>query len=81
MFVLGQDARECQWKLYHHILEGGYNQLTDEHEEPWEGNTKMMLYKLKLGVWKEGETPPEEEVDTNIDGVIPIAAILYETMR
>ena len=79
MLVVGQSNRECQWKFYHHIRDGGYNQLTDEHEKPWEGSTKMMLYKLKMGVWKDGETVIDDNGKFELDGIIPIAAILYST--
>lgn len=80
MLVLGQSYRECQWRLYHHLRDGGYNQFTDQHEQPWTGSTKMLLYKLKMERWLDGDDSGTGVKDpSKIDGVFPIAALLYTT--
>lgn len=71
LLVIGQANRESQWNLYHHIKDGGYNQITDEREDPWDGDTRMLLYKLKIGAWQS------EEEDFKVDGTVPIAALLH----
>lgn len=71
--VLGQANRESQWTLFHHIRDGGYNQITDEHEAPWEGSATMLLYKLEVGVWTDGED--EGRGSGDLDGVIAISTL------
>jgi len=78
--VVGQANRESQWLLYHHIKDGGYNQVTDEHEEPWTGHVEMRLYKLKVESWTEGddgEDADDDEGGTSDKSVLPIAVLLY----
>ena len=93
VLLIGQANREIQWQLYHHIRDGGYNQLTDEHEAPWEGRTQTLLYKLKMGKWRSGEEADavlyddhptstiddDTEKDKDLDGTIPVAALLHTT--
>lgn len=69
---VGQANRESQWDLYHNIRDGCYNQLTDEKETSWKGETKMLLYQLQLSKWHVGESD-----DVQIDGVLPIAVMLH----
>ena len=40
LFLAGQANRESQWDLYKNIRDGAYNQLTDEKEPPWPGQTR-----------------------------------------
>lgn len=77
MLIVGQAYRESQWQLFHHIRDGGYNQITDEHEAPWDGSTRMLLYKLEMGTWSDGKTGGETDC---IDGFVPIAALLQTPM-
>ena len=70
---VGQANRESQWDLYNNIRKGCYNQLTDEHEPAWPGQTKMLLYNLEMSDWVEDPT----DCQSNIDGVVPIAVLLY----
>ena len=74
LVIIGQANREYHWHLYHHIRDGGYNQITDKKEAPWEGETKMLLYQLQLGAWQS-----EEEETFKVDGTVPIAALLHTT--
>jgi predicted nicotinamide N-methyase len=73
--VIGQANRESQWNLYHNIKDGCYNQLTDNKDDPWEGSTKMLLYSLEMSKWQSTESTDEEE----IDGIVPLGAILHRT--
>jgi predicted nicotinamide N-methyase len=66
LIVAGQANRQCQWDLYKNIRYGCYNQLTDEHEPPWPGQTKMLLYNLEM-----------RNEESQIDGVIPMAVIIH----
>ena len=68
-----QANRESLWDLYRNIRDGCYNQLTDEHEEPWSGETKMLLYNLKMSEWVDNV----EDCDSKIDGTVPIAVLLH----
>lgn len=76
--IIGQTNRESQWELYHNIKDGCYNQLTDEHEKPWAGTTKMLLYKLRMQQWNEQGEAGVSDGDFPLDGVVPIAALIYE---
>jgi predicted nicotinamide N-methyase len=73
---VGQANREAQWQLYHNLRNGCYNQLTDEHEGPWPGSTQMLLYRLEMYRWQDPTSSSHE-----LDGVLPIAAILYNSSR
>ena len=78
--VVGQANRESQWELYRNLLNGCYNQLTDEHEAPWPGTTQMLLYKLELSKWYETTSESKNsDATVEIDGVIPIAVLLHQT--
>ncbi len=71
--VVGQANRESQWDLYHNIRDGCYNQLTDEREAPWNGETRMLLYQLQMFKWQVDDDPSFE----TLDGTIPIAVMLH----
>jgi hypothetical protein len=75
LFVAGQANRESQWDLYKNIQNGCYNQLTDEHEPPWPGTTRMLLYNLRMSSFCESL----DEIDNNIDGVVPISLIIHHS--
>ena len=80
--VVGQANRESQWELYHNILDGCYNQLTDETEEPWPGSTRMLLYRLEMSHWVTSTNDNDlatDEREKMVDGVIPIAALLHQS--
>lgn len=71
--VVGQANRESQWDLYHNIRDGCYNQRTDTREDPWKGETRMLLYQLELSKWHT------ENFSDNLqlDGTLPIAVMLH----
>eukprot|EP00527_Entomoneis_sp_CCMP2396_P007620 CAMPEP_0198140362 /NCGR_PEP_ID=MMETSP1443-20131203/3531_1 /TAXON_ID=186043 /ORGANISM="Entomoneis sp., Strain CCMP2396" /LENGTH=357 /DNA_ID=CAMNT_0043802755 /DNA_START=182 /DNA_END=1255 /DNA_ORIENTATION=- len=73
--IVCQANRKSQWDLYHNIVDGCYNQLTDQHDVPWEGKTNMLLYNLRVGSWQEGN----DNVEGSSGGTVPIAALLHET--
>ena len=73
MMVLGQANRQSQWDLYKNIKDGCYNQLTDEHEPAWIGDTRMLLYVLDVGYCQENGDSHSDEVD----GMIPMAALFH----
>lgn len=77
--VVGQANRESQWDLYHNIRDGCYNQLTDEKESPWIGETRMLLYRLQLSKWHVEEDEEMEVSSDNLelDGTLPIAVVLH----
>jgi hypothetical protein len=72
MFI-AQANRESQWDLYKNMRDGCYNQLTDEREPPWPGETKMLLFNLKMSDWVENK----ENYDSQTDGVVPMSVILH----
>ena len=72
LLFIGQANRESQWDLYKNFRDGCYNQLTDEHEGPWPGETKMLLFNLKMSEWVD----TIEDCDLRTDGVVPISVIL-----
>jgi len=72
----GQANRECQWILYRNLIEGCYNQLTDEREPAWRGKTHMLLYELDVYEWREEGDDEGREV---CDGTIPIAVMMHQT--
>ena len=51
LWVMGQANREMQWQFYHHLRDGGYNQLVDQHEQPWPGDISMILFQLEMQFW------------------------------
>lgn len=71
--IAGQANRESQWDLYHNIRDGCYNQLTDEKDAPWKGETRMLLYQLQLSKWHSVESSD----DLELDGTLPIAVLLH----
>jgi hypothetical protein len=73
LMFAGQANRESQWDLYKNMRDGCYNQLTDEHEPPLPGETKMLLYKFKMSNWVENI----DECDSSIDGTVPICVLLH----
>ena len=73
MMVLGQANRQSQWDLYKNIKDGCYNQLTDEHEPAWIGDTRMLLYVLDVGYCQQDGDSHSDEVD----GMIPMAALFH----
>jgi predicted nicotinamide N-methyase len=73
MIVVSQANRESQWDLYNNIRKGCYNQLTDEHEPPWPGQTKMLLYNLEMSDWVEDPA----DCATQINGVLGISVLLH----
>jgi hypothetical protein len=75
LFV-GQANRESQWDLYRNINHGCYNQRTDNHDGPWEGTTKSLLYKLQMETWATGDPGTERG---QVDGVIPIAVLIHQS--
>lgn len=80
----GQANRECQWTLYRNLVDGCYNQLTDEREPPWGGQTRMLLYELDMYEWREeeeggGSGDDATEKENVCDGTIPIAVMLHQT--
>jgi predicted nicotinamide N-methyase len=77
LLVAGQANRESQWNLYHNILNGCYNQHTDEREGPWVGVTQMLLYHLEMSKWHVSTT--DVTFQPEIDGVIAIAALVHQT--
>lgn len=70
---VGQANRESQWDLYKNIRDGCYNQLTDEHDPPWDGATHMILYRLQMSKFCE----TLDECDTSIEGTVPIAVLRH----
>jgi hypothetical protein len=76
LLVIGQANRESQWDLYKSIMNGCYNQYTDEHEPPWPGTTKMLLFKMKMSTFCEQVEACES--DESSDGVIPISVIVHQ---
>jgi hypothetical protein len=73
LFVAGQANRESLWDLYKNIKNGCYNQLTDEHDQPWPGTTRMLLYNLQMSSFCESL----DETDNNIDGDVPVSVIIH----
>lgn len=71
--IVGQANRDSLWDLYMNISNGCYNQLTDEREPPWKGDSKMLLYRLEMETWVEDNGVPKS------DGVLPIAVVLHAT--
>ncbi|GKY92662.1 hypothetical protein MPSEU_000236200 [Mayamaea pseudoterrestris] len=76
MLTVGQGNRNSQWDLHNNLLHGCYNQLTDQHEDPWPGSTQTLLYKLQMNDWKR---VGDSSVAETTDGALPIAALLYQT--
>lgn len=73
LLFLGQANRQSQWDLYRNIKDGCYNQLTDEHELSWIGETRMLLYVLEIGrCQKDGDKMSDEA-----DDFIPMAALFH----
>jgi len=68
--IVGQANRESQWDLYNNIQSGSYNQITDEHEGPWDGSTCLLLYDLAVGLWEEDTASNEEEDKYNGHGTM-----------
>ena len=77
LLVVGQANRQSQWDLYDNLISGCYNQLTDEREPPWDGMTRMLLYRLQLNEWTSGEENSDDDAE-RVDTVIPIAVLLHE---
>ncbi|GAX20928.1 hypothetical protein FisN_1Lh413 [Fistulifera solaris] len=73
--VVGQANRESQWDLYHNVRDGCYNQLTDEREAPWNGETRMLLYQLQMFKWQVDDDIALENQE--LDGTIPIAVMIH----
>lgn len=71
VMMVGQANRQSQWDLYDNLVKGCYNQITDEHEPPWPGRTRMLLYRLRMNEWTENG-------EERLDSVIPIAVLLHE---
>jgi predicted nicotinamide N-methyase len=82
LLVIGQYNRQSQWHLYHYLKEGGHNQITDEHEPPWPGTTRMMLYRLETENWADASTDGDDEKSPRgrVEGSLPIAALYYTTI-
>jgi len=72
--VICQANRQSQWDLYDNLVKGSYNQLTDEHEGPWKGRTRMLLYRLQMHEWTDKTDSDDEVVHT----ILPIAVLLHE---
>jgi predicted nicotinamide N-methyase len=77
--ILGQANRQSQWDLYDNLKTGCYNQLTDEHEGPWPGQTRMLLYNLHVNQWRQDSDDATATANEKIGTVMPIAVILHET--
>jgi Lysine methyltransferase len=77
LFLAGQGNRESQWDLYKNIREGSYNQLTDEKEPPWPGQTKMLLYKLDMSEWREDRSEADAPSPEFRDGFFPIVFLVH----
>ena len=82
--IVGQANRQSQWDLYHNIVNGCYNQLTDKHEGPWEGTTHMLLYNLRIYDWQEMHVVPGASSTNSIptamtSTMVPIAALVHST--
>lgn len=75
MYIIGQGNRESQWDFFNNIRKGCYNQITDEQEPPWEGETKMILYNLKIGRWDEDSFNGGDKVQEEV----PIAVLVHAT--
>lgn len=73
--ALGQANRQEQWRLYHNLRDGCYNQLTDEQEDRWPGNVRVLLYKLHVFEWQAGDS---SSTASTMEGTIPVAAMIYE---
>lgn len=73
MIFVSQANRESQWELYNNIRKGCYNQLTDKHEPPWPGQTKMLLYNLEMSDWVEDPA----DCATQIDGKLGISVLIH----
>lgn len=75
LYIVGQANRESQWDLKNNIQNGCYNQITDEREPPWEGDTNMLLYNLKVGEWSGGDATTSNA--SEIDEEVPIAVCVH----
>ena len=73
--IVGNANRKSQWDLYHSLLDGCYNQMTDELEPPWPGHTSMILYSLCLGKWCEGS---RSDPAAPVDDMVPISVLLHK---
>jgi len=76
----GQANRECQWMLYHNLKEGCYDQLTDQHDPPWEGQTRVLLYNLDVCEWQkqEGEAVLDDVGGSVVEGTLGIAVMVHQ---
>ena len=75
LYIVGQANRESHWDLKNNFQNGCYNQITDEREPPWEGDTNMLLYNLKVGQWGNGEGKTSNA--NEIDEEVPIAVCVH----
>lgn len=75
VLITSQANRQSQWDLYDNMKKGCYNQLTDEHEGPWPGQTRMLLYKLQVNQWVRNS---DDAVDERLGSVAWIAVIHHE---
>jgi len=81
VLMVGQANRQSQWDLYGNMVHGCYNQLTDEHEAPWPGRTRMLLYRLQMSEWTATPTTTtssHSDDDIPQDSIIPLAVLLHE---
>lgn len=65
LFIVGPAHRTMQWQLHEILTEGGYNPLTDTHEDTWKHPTQLLLYKLEVSYWNEQKS----------QGTVPIAVL------
>lgn len=79
VLIMGQANRQSQWDLYDNLRLGCYNQLTDDREGPWPGQTRMLLYNLQVNQWvKETDADGVMVEEEKIGSVMPIAVIHHE---
>ena len=75
VIIVGQANRQSLWDLFHNIVDGCYNQITDQREPAWDGTTRMVLHKLRMGDWSEETSNKDAKLELN--GAIPIATIVH----
>jgi predicted nicotinamide N-methyase len=79
VMIAGQANRASQWDLYENIRNGCYNQMTDERECRWPGETRMLLFRLRIYNWVSSMNGNDDAASgTIVDTTIPMAVLLHE---
>jgi predicted nicotinamide N-methyase len=77
--IVGGANRQSQWDLYDHMCHGCYNPNTDQHEGPWPGRTRMLLFRLQMGEWVcSRSSTSSEKRKSSYSSELPIAVIVHE---